>query len=279
MTASLLAFLPVALLLTLIPGADTALVTRNALAMGLRGARWTILGIAAGCLTHATMSALGLSAILATSARAYEAVKLVGAVYLVWIGVQSIRQARAGGRPGSLAGVGDTSADSSTAGLRPSARNDTDSGLRPSARNDTDSGLRPSARNDTDSGLRPSARNDTSRSNSERAERVEEPATLPPHEGHPFTQGFLTNILNPKVALFYLTFLPQFIPAGAPVLRTSLLLAMIHNLLGFAWLSLYARFVDRLRVTLARPAVKGWLERVTGGALVLLGARLAWDRR
>jgi RhtB (resistance to homoserine/threonine) family protein len=208
MTASLLAFVPVALLLTLIPGADTALVTRNALAMGMRGARWTILGIASGCLTHATMSALGLSAILATSARAYETVKLAGAAYLLWIGVQSIRQA---GHPVST--------------------------------------------------------------------ETADVASAPNRGAHPFTQGFLTNILNPKVALFYLTFLPQFIPAGASVLRTSLLLAMIHNVLGFAWLSLYARFVDRLRVALTRPVVKGWLERVTGGALVLLGARLAWDRR
>jgi threonine/homoserine/homoserine lactone efflux protein len=211
MTASLLAFVPVALLLTLIPGADTALVTRNALALGLRGARWTILGILTGCLIHATASALGLSAILATSARAYETVKLVGAAYLVWLGIQTIRQARGKGGFGSL----DFARD--------------DEGSAPGS--------------------------------------------------HPFTQGFLTNILNPKVALFYLTFLPQFIPAGAPVLRTSLLLAMIHNVLGFAWLSLYARFVDRLRMALTRPMVKAWLERVTGGALVLLGARLAWDRR
>jgi threonine/homoserine/homoserine lactone efflux protein len=204
MTASLLAFIPVALLLTLIPGADTALVTRNALALGPRGARWTIIGIMTGCLIHATASALGLSAILATSARAYETVKLVGAGYLVSIGVQSIRHAR------------------------------------------------------NDEGAVPN---------------------VPPRGGHPFMQGFLTNILNPKVALFYLTFLPQFIPTDAPVLRTSLLLAMIHNALGFAWLSLYARFVDRLRGALARPVVKAWLERVTGGVLVALGARLAWARR
>jgi RhtB (resistance to homoserine/threonine) family protein len=208
MTASLLAFIPVALLLTLIPGADTALVTRNALALGLRGARWTILGIMTGCLIHATASALGLSAILATSARAYETVKLAGAAYLVWIGIQGIRNARAESRSLDV------------------------------------------------------------------AQQVEGSAGR-----HPFTQGFLTNILNPKVALFYLTFLPQFIPAGAPVLRTSLLLATIHNVLGFAWLSLYARFVNRLRTALTRPVVKAWLERVTGGALVALGARLAWDRR
>ena len=207
MTASLLAFVPVALLLAIIPGADTALVTRNAITRGPRGAEWTIIGICAGCLVHATASALGLSAILATSAHAYETVKLVGAAYLIWIGVQSIR-----GVSTPAANAGDASAEGSRG-------------------------------------------------------------------AHPFVQGFLTNVLNPKVALFYLTFLPQFIPAGAPVLRTSLLLAGIHIVIGFAWLSLYARFVHRLRGALTRPVVKAWLERVTGGALVLLGARLAWDRR
>jgi threonine/homoserine/homoserine lactone efflux protein len=230
MTSSLLAFIPVALLLTLIPGADTALVTRNALTLGLRGARWTIVGICTGCLLHATASALGLSAILATSARAYEIVKYVGAVYLVWIGVQGILNARNV--------VGSESKTLTRFYQR-----------RPWV----------SAQRRADSGERSAVSGAVS--------------------ADPFTQGFLTNILNPKVALFYLTFLPQFIPAGAPILRTSLLLAMIHNALGFAWLSIYARFVDRLRVALTRPVVRAWLERVTGGALVLLGARLAWSRR
>jgi threonine/homoserine/homoserine lactone efflux protein len=264
MTASLLAFIPVALLLTLLPGADTALVTRNALALGLPGARWTILGILTGCLIHATASALGLSAILATSARAYETVKLAGAAYLVWIGVQTIRNAQRDGHSERNAqrdadghsersaqrGVEESAlslAGKAVAGDGPIPR------LASLARNDRGATL---ARNDRGATL---ARNDDGE--------------------HPFVQGFLTNILNPKVALFYLTFLPQFIPSGAPVLRTSLLLAMIHNVLGFAWLSLYARFVDRLRGALTRPVVKAWLERVTGGALVALGARLAWDRR
>jgi len=230
MTSSLLAFIPVALLLTLIPGADTALVTRNALTLGLRGARWTIVGICTGCLIHATASALGLSAILATSARAYEIVKDVGAVYLVWIGVQGILNAR------NVVG-----SESKTL-TRFYQRRPWVSAQR-------------------------------------RADGGERSAVSGAVSADPFTQGFLTNILNPKVALFYLTFLPQFIPAGAPILRTSLLLAMIHNVLGFAWLSIYAQFVDRLRVALTRPVVKAWLERVTGGALVLLGARLAWSRR
>jgi threonine/homoserine/homoserine lactone efflux protein len=247
--ASLLAFLPVALLLTLLPGADTALVTRNALSLGLRGARWTIVGICVGCAVHATASALGLSAILATSARAYDVVKLAGAAYLIWIGVQSIRRASegtAGADPSTeftLSEVEGPGADPSTSRWRASLGMTRGDAQRPSR-------------------------------HPERAERVEGSAPR-----SPFLQGFLTNLLNPKVALFYLTFLPQFIPAGAPVLRTSLLLAGIHILLGFAWLSLYARFVDRLRGALTRPTVKAWLERATGGALVLLGARLAWDRR
>ena len=139
--------------------------------------------------------------------------------------------------------------------------------------------LAPLARDDTTGA---SLARDDRRSHPERSAQRDVEGSAPGPtalDQHPFLQGFLTNILNPKVALFYLTFLPQFIPAGAPVLRTSLLLAMIHNVLGFAWLSLYARFVDRLRVALTRPMVKAWLERATGAALVALGARLAWERR
>ena len=94
-----------------------------------------------------------------------------------------------------------------------------------------------------------------------------------------FWQGFLTNVLNPKVAIFYLTFLPQFIAPGQPVLTRSLMLASIHIVMGLFWLIAYAWFIDRLGSVLTRPAVKAWLERVTGGLLVAIGARLAWERR
>lgn len=203
----LYAFIGVAAILTILPGADTALVTRNVLTMGRRRAMFTIFGICAGCIIHATASALGLSAILATSATAFDVVKTMGAAYLVWLGVQSMRDAG-----------------------RPAAAPNEDSNARTTALG-------------------------------------------------PFLQGFLTNVLNPKVAIFYLTFLPQFIGPGEPVFKRSLFLAGIHITMGLIWLTIYSWFVDRLGSVLTRPTVKAWLERVTGGLLIGLGFRLAWARR
>lgn len=203
----LYAFIGVAALLTIMPGADMALVTKNVLTVGRKRAMLTIVGICAGCVIHATASALGLSAILATSATAFNVVKTLGAGYLIWIGIQSIRESRQTAAP---------------------------------------------------------------------ARATEE---SPRARLGPFLQGFLTNILNPKVAVFYLTFLPQFISPGEPVLRRSLLLASVHIAMGFIWLTAYAWFIDRVGAVLTRPRVKMWLERVTGGLLIALGARLAWERR
>jgi threonine/homoserine/homoserine lactone efflux protein len=94
-----------------------------------------------------------------------------------------------------------------------------------------------------------------------------------------FGEGLLTNLLNPKVALFYLTFLPQFIVRGDAVLRVSLLLASVHVSMGFAWLSIYALTLRRLNAVLTRSGARRALEAVTGGLLIGLGARLAFLRR
>jgi threonine/homoserine/homoserine lactone efflux protein len=202
---SILAFIGIAALLTVLPGADMALVAKVTLLDGKRAAFFTSLGICAGLPVHATASALGLSVILATSAEAFTVVKFAGAAYLAYLGIRTIR-------------------DSFRAAADPTV------------------------------------------------------ASAPARStGAAFAQGWLSNALNPKVALFYLTFLPQFISPGDNVLAKSLLFAGIHAVLGMVWLPLYAYGVDRLG-TLVRGA-RRWLERVSGAALIGLGVRLALERR
>ena len=92
-----------------------------------------------------------------------------------------------------------------------------------------------------------------------------------------FVRGAISNVLNPKVALFYLTFLPQFIAPGEPVLAKSLLFAAVNALMGIAWLTVYAYGMTVIAARLAR--LRTWLERAFGAALVALGLRLAFDRR
>jgi len=202
---SILAFTGIVAILTVLPGADMALVAKVTLLDGRRSAFFTSLGICAGLPVHATASALGLSLILATSAEAFTVVKFAGATYLAYLGIRTIRDS-----------------------LRPTSEVVVDAGRTRSAR-------------------------------------------------AAFVQGWLTNVLNPKVALFYLTFLPQFISPGDNVLAKSLLLAGIHAVLGLVWLPLYAYGIDRLGA-LIRGA-RRWLERLSGAALIGLGVRLALERR
>lgn len=97
--------------------------------------------------------------------------------------------------------------------------------------------------------------------------------------GAAFLHGLATNLLNPKVALFYLTLLPQFMRPGDSVLQRSLLLASIHIGLGLVWLPIYAHLLCRVAAAFVRPGLHRWLERATGAALVGLGVRVAWERR
>ena len=215
MDAQLLAGLAALVILTLSPGADMALVARVALTRGTRPAFITALGICTGLPLHAAASALGISAILATSAEAFAIARLVGAAYLIWLGAQSFRHA---GDPLSA----------------------------------------PSAESSTPASA--STRQQSSNASS-------------------FLQGFLSNALNPKVALFYLAFLPQFMRLGDNVLLRSLLFAVLHALMGILWLTAYARAIDRLGALFRRSSLRLWLERTTGAILIALGLRLALARR
>ncbi len=91
-------------------------------------------------------------------------------------------------------------------------------------------------------------------------------------------RGVLTNLLNPKVGLFYLAFLPQFVPEGVPAAPFMLMLAGLHALMGLAWLSALAAGVDSARAFFDRPRAVAWLDRITGGIFIGFGLRLALSR-
>jgi threonine/homoserine/homoserine lactone efflux protein len=93
-----------------------------------------------------------------------------------------------------------------------------------------------------------------------------------------YLQGLLTNALNPKIAVFYLAFLPQFLSPGDPVVLKSALLIGIHYLEGLVWLSLLAFSVGRLGKWLARPRVRRTLDALLGTAMIGFGLKLAADQ-
>jgi threonine/homoserine/homoserine lactone efflux protein len=202
-----LLFIGIAALLTITPGADMAMVSRSVLIGGRREAFATTLGILAGCLVWAIVSAAGVAAVLAASKTAYDALRLAGAAYLVWLGVQSLLSARRG----DYSDVGE-----------------------------------------------------------ERARAGRSSA---------FRQGLLTNLFNPKIAIFYSTFLPQFIGPGDPALLLSILLAGVHIGFGLVWLTGYAWLLDRAVTAFKSSRVRRALDALTGAVLVALGLRLAAEQR
>jgi threonine/homoserine/homoserine lactone efflux protein len=193
-------------LVTVVPGPDMALVTRQVLAFGQRVARATIAGNILGLVVHTTLVAAGLSAVLLASARVFDVVRLVGGAYLVYLGVTAVLHAR----------------------RRPV--------VEPTP---------------------------------EHAARTRSTA---------FRQGFLSTTLNPKPALFFATYLPQFVdPDGNVALQVGLL-GGFHCVVGILWLTLYAHLVGRLHLVLGRDRVRRRLERLTGVVLVALGLRVALER-
>ncbi|MEV8638133.1 LysE family translocator [Streptosporangium sp. NPDC051023] len=87
--------------------------------------------------------------------------------------------------------------------------------------------------------------------------------------------GFVTNLLNPKVGVIYMTLLPQFVPHDVPVLPATLLLVTVHNLLGMAWFALVVLAAHVMRGGLTRPSVRRRMERLTGLVFIGFGIRLA----
>jgi RhtB (resistance to homoserine/threonine) family protein len=200
-------FIAAGVLLNITPGADFLFVLGRSSARGFSAGVWAALGVGAGCCVHILAAALGLSALLATSAAAFTAVKWVGAAYLVYLGIALLR------KRGGLAA------------------------------------------------------DDSERRTSTSMRRV-------------FWQGFLTNVLNPKVALFFLAFVPQFIDAGSPTkVEAFLLLGAIFNINGLVWNIFVAWSASALARRLEVTARIGrWVNRCVGALFLALGVKLAFSQ-
>ena len=101
----------------------------------------------------------------------------------------------------------------------------------------------------------------------------------PPAPAHAiFRQGFLSALSNPKLGVFFVTFLPQFVLPGQDVFTRLLELGLVFALIGWTWMNVYGLLVTRLRNIITAPRVRQWMERVTGVVLLGFGARLAVER-
>jgi threonine/homoserine/homoserine lactone efflux protein len=201
-----LTFFGAALALNLSPGADIAFILGRTLQQGRRAGFAAMAGIWAGTLGHVALAALGLSAILATSASVFTVIKWVGAAYLIWLGIQALRSDGSGYLPGRKG--------------------------------------------------------------------------TPVSEAKIFRQGFLINALNPKVAIFFLAFLPQFVVEGAGPVWAQLALHGVLILVVSAIVEPPLILLgDKLsRAIKARPQIGLWLDRMLGTLLIGLGAKLALSR-
>ena len=199
-------FLVAGVLLNLTPGPDTVYILGRSVAQGREAGVASALGISLGSIFHTCAAALGLSAILATSAIAFGAIKLLGGVYLIFLGIKMIL---------------------------------------------------------------------------DRRKRL----SLPSHFRRrttiaAFRQGILTNVLNPKVALFFLAFLPQFIdPASNAKVAAFILLGLTFVTTGTIWCLILAWFASVFSERLRRSEIiSQWLNRTAGALFVFLGLRLATTR-
>jgi RhtB (resistance to homoserine/threonine) family protein len=93
-----------------------------------------------------------------------------------------------------------------------------------------------------------------------------------------FKQGFLTNILNPKVAVFFLTFLPQFVDTGSNTFTPFLIMGITYTLLTAVWFVLYVYLINQISVFMKRPKTQNIIEGITGTILIGFGVKLALEK-
>jgi RhtB (resistance to homoserine/threonine) family protein len=208
MLFALTTFTVAATLIVLLPGPDTLVTVRNIVRGGRSAGVATAGGILVGLTIWISVAALGLAAVLRASEIAYAALRVAGAAYLVWLGIQSLRAVR---RPAT---------ETAAAEAAPPRR-----GLL----------------------------------------------------GNGFTAGLVTNLLNPKVGVFFVTFLPGFVPHGYPVGPTSLLFGAVFIVLSLAYYVVLVGLAGKVTSWMTTPKVRRRMDALTGTVLLGFGVRLALE--
>lgn len=241
MGVEFVAFLIVSIVIIVVPGIDFALLTRQVVGYGRRAGFITLAGLCTGGLVHAALATAGLSVLLLTSAQLYTIVRWAGAVYLVYVGgttlLAVLREIRR--------------ADSKVA---------VDAGHQ-TGRGDASHAVPGNPPNAPKSQGVPKIR--------------EEPKTQSFRAA--FTVGVVNNLLNMKVVVFYVTFVPQFVTPGPGAAARTAMLAMMFLGLAIIWWSFYITLLDWIAGWLQRPRVKQTIEGLTGAVLIGLGAKIAFD--
>ncbi|WP_144223266.1 LysE family translocator [Mesorhizobium amorphae] len=206
-----LAFLGVSFIVIATPGPDTAITIRNSLLGGRAAGLMTALGIACGQAIWALATSAGVVTLLTASEPVFMAVKYAGAAYLVFLGIQALREAL-------WPRTGDHGNAVPQAHTRLSAVS-------------------------------------------------------------AFRQGVISDLGNPKMAVFFASLLPQFVPAGGATFSALLFLGVVFSVLTFVWLAFYATLIAKAGDFLRRPKVRRTIEGVTGMLLIGLGVRIAAEHR
>ena len=209
MHVDLLPFLAISVLLILIPGPDTAVVTKNALLGGRRSGVSAAVGVSVGLTIWTIAAAFGLAALLQASSVAFLVLKLAGAAYLIWVGIQMLR-------------ARDLLAAATNVGHGVERR-----GLHAKA----------------------------------------------------LRQGLLSDLGNPKIAVFFTSFLPQFVHGHGSAFAPLLMLGGIFAALTLLWLAAYGVVVGHASAFMRRPVVRKSLDRFTGVVLIGFGVKLAFEHR
>ncbi|MGZ4590397.1 MAG: LysE family translocator [Actinomycetes bacterium] len=194
-------------LIVLLPGPDTLVVLRNLIRGGRRTAALTVAGVLSGLVVWVLAAALGLAAVLHASEDAYTALRVVGAAYLLWLGVQTLR-ARA--------------ATPLVSGEAVRAR--------------------------------------------------------PRWLGSGYGAGLATDLLNPKVGVFFVTFLPGFVPSGHSVGAASMAFGAIFAAETAVYFAILLFLASRITTWMNDTRIRKWLDRATGTVLIGFGVRLAVEQ-